>query len=253
MYLTTAPYFPQYHAAIGHEIPALVRQFSFASTPANLIYQTQASAVYSSNIEGNSIDLNSFMNYKLAQDARRPKKELQEIDNLVEAYNFAQGETLTEKALLKAHRILAKTLVIASLRGKYRNDKVGVFGPSGLVYLAVEAEFVAEQMRLLFGEITALLNSSLTAEEAFYFAAFVHLRFVHIHPFRDGNGRAARLLEKWFLAQALGAKFWQIPSERHYKNQQPEYYRSINLGVNFYELDYAKCVPFLAMLPNCLR
>ena len=253
MQLTNKPYFPQYQAAIGHEIPALIQQFNFTNTPASLIYQTQASAVYSSNIEGNSIDLNSFMNYKLAQDARRPKKELQEIDNLVAAYNFAQSQALTEKALLKAHQMLAKTLVIASLRGKYRNDKVGVFGPSGLVYLAVEAEFVAEQMRLLFEEITGLLNSSLTPEEAFYFAAFVHLRFVHIHPFRDGNGRAARLLEKWFLTQALGANFWQIPSEQYYKNHQPEYYRNISLGVNFYELDYGKSVPFLAMLPNCLR
>ena len=69
----------------------------------------------------------------------------------------------------------------------------------------------------------------------------------------DGNGRIARLLEKWFIAEKLGKKFWKIPSEEYYRNHQIEYYNAINLGVNFYELDYDKCMDFLRMLPNCLR
>jgi Fic family protein len=52
----------------------------------------------------------------------------------------------------------------------------------------------------------------LSAEEVFYFASFIHLRFVHIHPFRDGNGRAARLIEKWFIAEKLGKQFWKLPN-----------------------------------------
>jgi Fic family protein len=32
----------------------------------------------------------------------------------------------------------------------------------------------------------------------------IHLRLAQIHPFRDGNGRAARLIEKWFVAEKLG-------------------------------------------------
>ncbi|MBL0098191.1 MAG: Fic family protein [Bacteroidetes bacterium] len=34
----------------------------------------------------------------------------------------------------------------------------------------------------------------------------IHLVFVKIHPLNDGNGRSARLIEKWFLAQKLGKK-----------------------------------------------
>ena len=142
---------------------------------------------------------------------------------------------------------------MTGLRGKYRNDKVGVFGQSGLVYLAVEAEYVAESMRSFFNEISALIAASLSLEEVFYFASLIHLRFAHIHPFADGNGRAARLFEKWFLAQKLSKLFWNLPSEKCYKDHQADYYNNINLGVNFYELDYNKCLPFLVMLPGCLR
>ncbi|WP_220392957.1 Fic family protein [Chitinophaga lutea] len=34
----------------------------------------------------------------------------------------------------------------------------------------------------------------------------IHLVFVKIHPRADGNGRSARLLEKWFLAVKLGKR-----------------------------------------------
>jgi Fic family protein len=108
-------------------------------------------------------------------------------------------------------------------------------------------------MKSFFEEIAALLAASLSLEEVFYFASFIHLRFVHIHPFSDGNGRAARLLEKWFLTQKLGAPFWNVPSEKYYKENQAGYYNNINLGVNFYELDYSMYLPFLLMLPGCLE
>ncbi len=252
MHLTDKTYFVEYNSLIGKDIPKLVREFNFSEQNGNLEYRTQVSAVYSSNIEGNSIDLNSFMNFKLSNQKPKPQKEWKEIEDLIAAYNFAQSTQLTEKNLLKAHKTLSKQLVISSLRGTYRNYKVGVFGASGLVYLAIESEFVPTTMKNFFDEISELLSRKISIEESFYFASLIHLRFAHIHPFRDGNGRAARLLEKWFLAQKLGADFWKILSEKYYKDHQVDYYKNINLGVNFYALNYNQCVPFLAMLPNCL-
>ncbi|RNL55131.1 Fic family protein [Pedobacter jejuensis] len=253
MVLTDKVYFEQYRALIGKDIENLVSQFDFIEQNGDLGYQTQVSAVYSSNIEGNTIDLNSYMNLTFAKEKFKPTKEIQEIEDLISAYKLAQETNLNEKNFLKCHKLLSKKLVIASLRGKYRNDKVGVFGQSGLVYLAVEAEFVAEVMKEFFEEINQLLSSAITIEEVFYFASLIHLRFAHIHPFRDGNGRAARLLEKWFLADKLGLNFWKIPSEKYYKEHQSEYYQNINLGINFYELNYNNCLPFLTMLPNSLK
>lgn len=133
MRLTDKTYFDEYISLIGKNIPKLVSAFNFSEQNGNLEYRTQVSAVYSSNIEGNSIDLNSFMNFKLSNQKPKPLREWKEIEDLILAYSFAQTNQLNEKNLLKAHKILSKQLVISSLRGKYRYDKVGVFSESGLV------------------------------------------------------------------------------------------------------------------------
>ncbi len=246
-------YFDQYNDLVGNQIEKLIESFDFIEKTTDLGYKTQVSAVYSSNIEGNSIDLNSYMNYKFSQEKFKPHKEIQEIENLISAYEYAQSNPLTEKSFLQCHRIFAKTLVIKSMQGKYRNDKVGVFGQSGLVYLAVEPELVKETMTDFFTDLDTLLKRDLSKSEVFYFASLIHLKFAHIHPFRDGNGRAARLLEKWFLTEMIGKDFWKLSSEKYYKEHQMDYYNNINLGVNYYELNYDNCIPFLLMLPKSLE
>ncbi len=246
-------YFAGYQAEIGQKIADWIAEFDFSEKPQNLDFLTKASAVYSSNIEGNTIDLNSFMNYELSKTKFKSAKEIAEIEDLVEAYKYAQKNDLTEENFLQVHRILSRTLLIKSKRGKYREESVGVFGKQGLIYLALEAEHVVPEMQEFFREISELLNRSLSASETFYHASLIHLKLAHIHPFMDGNGRIARLLEKWFIAEKLGKKFWQLPAEEFYKNNQEKYYQAINLGVNYYELDYDKCLDFLKLLPNCLK
>jgi Fic family protein len=102
-------------------------------------------------------------------------------------------------------------------------------------------------------DVETLCATALTPEAAFYHAALLHLVFVHIHPFSDGNGRSVRILEKWFLAQHLGAWAWRVPSETFYLERRKDYYAAIKLGVNYYELDYGRCVPFLVMGVKALK
>ena len=252
MQVTTRQYLPQYPERIGNQIPGLIYNFDFSESNGGVDFLTKASAVYSANIEGNSVDLNSYMNYELSKEKFKPGKEIEEIEDLVAAYNFAQNQELDEGNLLAAHKMFSKTILIKSKRGKYRTEQVGVFGKSGLAYLAVEPEFVGREMKVLFEDISSLLTTNLSETETFYFASLIHLRFAHIHPFRDGNGRAARLLEKWFVTRKLGQKFWKIPAEKLCRDNQARYYETLNLGVNFYELNYDKCVDFLEMLPQSL-
>lgn len=253
MRITEKKYFDTYNKSIGEEIPKLIKDFDFSENAGEFEYLTKSSAVYSSNIEGNSVDLNSYMNYEMNREKFKAGKEIEEIEDLIKAYEFAQSNKLNEKTLLNCHKIFSNTLLIRSKRGKYRIEQVGVFGKTGLAYMAVEPEFVEKEMKLFFQDLSELLLSDLNEIEVFYFASLIHLRFAHIHPFRDGNGRAARLIEKWFIAEKLGKDFWRIPSEEYYKKNQAKYYETINLGVNYYELNYDKCVGFLEMLPNCLK
>ncbi len=253
MRISDRKYFDTYKALIGNEISKLIKDFDFSEKRGGFEYLTKSSAVYSSNIEGNSIDLNSYMNYEMNKDKFKVGKEIEEIEDYIEAYGFAQNNKLNEKNLLNCHKTFSDTLLIRSKRGKYRIEQVGVFGKSGLAYMAVEPEFVEKEMKVFFQDINELISSSLKEMEVFYYASLIHLRFAHIHPFRDGNGRAARLIEKWFVAEKLGRDFWKMPSEEFYKKHQAKYYETINLGINFYELNYDKCIGFLEMLPKCLK
>lgn len=230
----------------------LWRAFVSSDLPA-VDFSNAVSAVYSSNIEGNTISVDSYLASKFrGQRIRSRAKERQEIADLESAYRFAQTHALTEKNLLVVHSLLAATLLPRTVLGKYRDQMVYVYSRAGMEYAALEPEHLASAMRQLFAGIKELRKSSLDLSGTFYHAALIHLVFVHLHPFMDGNGRAARLLEKWFLASQIGRQAWHVPAEMFYKEHVAEYYRNIKLGLNFYTLDYDRCVPFLTMLVRSL-
>lgn len=247
-------YLADFQQATGGRLKTWFEKYNFSNQAADLGYNIQTSAVYSANIEGNTVDVNTFMNSLMAARNFKPGKEIQEIADLVEAYEFAKTHALDEKNFLHAHKLLSNTLLVKDKRGKYRTDRIGVFDDTGLVYLAIEPELVKARMKTFFKQIQILLSHhEENIEILFYHAACIHLIFAHIHPFWDGNGRSARLLEKWFLSAKINSRAWQLTSEKYYRDHLQDYYRNINLGVNYYELDYGRCLDFLLMLPNSLE
>jgi Fic family protein len=82
----------------------------------------------------------------------------------------------------------------------------------------------------------------------------LHLVFVKIHPMQDGNGRTARLLEKWFLLEKLGNQALAIESEKNYYINRQLYYHYIRkLGLDYESLDYGQALDFLLMTVDSLR
>lgn len=210
------------------------------------------SAVHSSNIEGNTVSFDTYL--KSSEfNLHLKTKEIKEIEELIKAYQFAGENDLTLKNILKAHEILTTSILVKKERGKLRKVKVGVRSEGRLIYLAIEPEFIKQELEKLFSDISLLLKTKLPTEEIFYYAAYIHLVFVNIHPFVDGNGRATRLIEKWFLAKMLGEDAWLITSEKNYWDNRSAYYQNLKLGVNYYEVKYEKSIPFLLMLPNALK
>ena len=215
-------------------------------------FMVDSAAVYSSNIEGNTLNLNSFLNSRSLTKKLRPK-EAREIEDLVAAYSFSQNLPLNEANLKKAHAILSKDFVNKARQGIYRMESVGVFSNRGIEYLAIEAQYLNNEMSEFFEVISDLLTIKLSVSETFFWASWLHLMMALIHPFSDGNGRIARLCEKWFLIQKLGPQMVFLPSEEHYFKLRPEYYSALRIGPNYWEVNFGITTVFLKLLPGSLK
>lgn len=222
------------------------------STDAFSFYASVAS-VYSSKIEGESIELDSYIKYKKFGIEFLPDYT-KKTDDLYSAYQFASGRPLSEANLTQAHQLLTAHVLPEHLRGVARTNNMYVIDEAGKIeYVAVSPYLVKVEMEKLYHDLQVLLNAELSFPETMFFAAMLHLVFVKIHPWSDGNGRCARLLEKWFLAEKVGEKAWFLDSEKWYYNNKQAYYASIRTIGNDYEtLSYSKALPFLLMLPASL-
>lgn len=217
-------------------------------------FYTSVASVFSSKIEGEDIELDSYIKHKAMGIEFKPDYT-KKIDDLYNAYTFAKQNALTPQNISQAHALLATNFVEKNKLGKFRSHNIYVATPDGRIeYVAASPYEVETEMKKFFADIAALLKADLSIEEVFFYASFIHLVFVKIHPWNDGNGRSARLIEKWFLAQKLGDKAWFLQSEKMYYNQHNTYYKNILLlGLEYPELDYKQALPFLLMLPNCLN
>ena len=216
-------------------------------------FYVSVSSVYSSKIEGEKIELDSYIKHKKFGIEFLPDYT-KKIDDLYNAYTFAKSNELNQKNISEAHKLLSKHIVATNWQGKFRNQNMYVTTSDGKIeYVAASPYEVEREMKKFYNDISVLLKEDLSIEEVFYFASFIHLIFVKIHPWNDGNGRTARLLEKWFLAQKLGHKAWFIQSEKMYYNQHNTYYKNIRLlGLEYPELDYKQALSFLLMLPTSI-
>lgn len=214
-------------------------------------FYTSVASVFSSKIEGEAIELDSYIKHKKFGIEFSPDYT-KKIDDLYEAYIFAKTHALNEVNIRKAHALLSKNMLTKNKQGNYRAQNMYVSTPDGrIAYVAASLVDVESEMKKFYTDVALLLEQKMTVAEAFFFGAMIHLVFVKIHPWNDGNGRSARLIEKWFLAQKLGERAWFLQSEKMYYLEQQNYYANIrNLGLEYPSLEYKKALPFLLMLPS---
>lgn len=211
-------------------------------------FYKSVSSVYSSKIEGEDIDFDSYFKHKFLKVKFKPDYT-RKADDLYAAYDFIDTNRLTLQNVRKAHSILSKNLLPKSQQGLIRSNPMFVINSDDKIeYVAASPEIVQSELDKLFHDVDILHRTDLNPFEIFYYAALLHLVFVKIHPFQDGNGRTARLIEKWFLIEKIGEKATSVQLEKNYYKRLNEYYSNIRkLGLEYEDLNYSKCLDFLVM------
>ncbi len=174
--------------------------------------------VHESNaIEGNSLTLREteLVLSKGVTVSGKPLKDHLEAVNLAKAWEQVKqlalpDAVLGEHDLLDLHRIVL-TRVEDDFAGCYRTGAVRIAGSK---HLPPNPLKVPDLMGSLFADIQSI---SCPVERA----AFMHHGIASIHPFADGNGRAARLATN-FILLAAGYPPVSIPTEL-----RGDYYNSL--------------------------
>lgn len=108
--------------------------------------------------------------------------------------------------------------------GLWRTSAISVTGPDGgIEYRGPEGEDVPA----LMGEVVEWLENGDPGIDVVVRAAMAHLHLVSVHPFRDGNGRVARIVQSLALAREglLSPEFSSI--EEYLSRNTPAYYAAL--------------------------
>lgn len=214
-------------------------------------FYKSVSSVYSSRIEGDEIEFDSYFKHKFLNVRFKPDYT-RRADDLYAAYDFIDDHEINTENIRKVHSIITSSIVPDSQQGLIRTNPMFVLNDDDEIeYVASDPAVVKPEFEKLLDDINLLNDSKLDPYEIFYYAALIHLVFVKIHPFQDGNGRTARLIEKWFLLQHIGQKAVAVQLEKNYYKNIEAYYRNIRkLGLEYDKLDYSKSLVFLLMTAN---
>jgi len=187
-------------------------------------------------IEGNTLSEEEVSRIDAGENLPPSKEYLQiEVKNVIEALNQIRTEVITEdKAFIlspelieRFHHFVGKNLGdhFQSVPGKFRtpghNVIVGGYRPPQGEDVAPLMIRFCEWMRDAF----RYEQGKQSFQDQVIQAIVAHVYIAMIHPFGDGNGRTARLIEFYLLLRAgLPDMASHILSD-HYNDTRQEYYR----------------------------
>ena len=189
----------------------------------------------STSIEGNKLAQFEVGKVLEGKAVRGSRKDILEVENYYRALKMLEDMAKTKKDIsieetLKLHKIVIDGLVEKEKVGKFRPGDVYVLDDLGdgrevLRFKAPPAKSVLKLVNDLF---FWLKKSKKEEIHPIIRAGILHLEFVSIHPFTDGNGRVARLLTQLQLYRD-GWDFRKIlVLEDYYNRDRMSYYNAEN-------------------------
>ncbi len=168
-----------------------------------------------SAIEGSSVTLQEtgLILFDRIVPEGRTIKEIRETENHKDAFDFMlhYNEDITKRSVLKLHKLLMHN-VLWKYSGKFRDVQVIIRGAKLMPPPSSQIEKQFKQLMRWYG-------SNKKKYHPIVLAAYFHVVFESIHPFRDGNGRVGRLLLN-FILRKNGFPMIDIKTEdrfRYYK------------------------------------
>ncbi|MCR4336081.1 MAG: Fic family protein [archaeon] len=151
---------------------------------------------YNTNaIEGNKITLietAALLNKKITPEGKS-LREIYEITNTEKALNYLKGYKgiLSKRLILKLHKIMMKN-IDDETAGRLRTFDVSIQGANWMPPRGSEVNGK-------FEEFMDWYSANKNKLHPLELASIIHLKFIEVHPFGDGNGRIARLITNFLL------------------------------------------------------
>lgn len=185
-------------------------------------------AYYSSRIEGASTSLEAAFRIMDGKTKNFPDKSVQMIYNNKLALEFMhrhKESDFTKDMICELQRILVYNTHLHKpiTAGEYRNGPIYVVdGQGNIVYEGPPPD----KAKIMMEKFVSWMNQK-PPIHPLVDAGLVHLYFVHVHPFDDGNGRSARALSNLYLEKNGYAFINLLSPSDYFEHHKAAYYRSI--------------------------
>ena len=192
-------------------------------------------ALATTAIEGNTLTEEELAQILSGKNLAPSKRYLQtEVENIIAAFNTILDELVEKKSpaiisveLIKRFNEMVGKNIGEAFGGnpgqlRRRNVTVGAYRPPSF-------EMVEGMVQKLCGWLIREFHygHEQTFDDAVIEAIVTHVYIAWIHPFLDGNGRTARLLEFYLLMRAGVPSIASHILSNHYNNTRTEYYRQL--------------------------
>lgn len=177
-------------------------------------------ALFSSQIEGTQSSLADLLLFETKEAPGVPLEDVREVSDYVAALEYGVGKPVSLSLLKKLHRLLMRSSRGADKSpGQYRRHQVWIGGdrPSRARFVPPPAKEVGRCLR----ELESFFQSD---THPLVKTALAHVQFETIHPFRDGNGRAGRLLVSLLLCSSGVLREPLLYLSTYLKAHRREYY-----------------------------
>lgn len=184
--------------------------------------QNRINSIHSSlAIENNNLSFDEVQDVINDIQVLGPQKEIQEVKNAYSAYEMlTQVDPFSITDLKKIHSTIA--FLVVKDAGEFRRGNESVFDGDRCIFMCPPPEMLDDLMHQLFD----WMRENKNAIHPLILSSIFHYEFVFIHPFRDGNGRTARLWQNAILYNWKSI-FEYLPIESQIHKYQDEYYKAI--------------------------